>query len=134
MSILVFIAWALAGMAINAAVPSALEFAVELSYPFEEEISSGMLMWSANTLATVLMIILSYTVGDGASKEMSLVLLSICAALCTVAAALVALFTNAPLLRQAATKRLESEQPAKTQLTTVVPCIGTDNPPTPNVN
>ena len=131
MNILVFIAWTLAGMAINAAVPSALEFAVELSYPFEEEISSGMLMWGSNTLATVLMIILSYTVADGASKATSLLLVSICAGLCAVAAILVALFTNAPLLRQAATKRLEAEQAAKAQPATSASCDGKDNPLTP---
>ena len=104
--VVVFVAYVLVGAATNSCIPIAFEFAVELTYPMAEEISSGLIMFAGNFLGAILMIVLTFTVGNGASQSTSLWLMGSLAVICFIAAVITALFTKAPLKRHESTLRL----------------------------
>jgi hypothetical protein len=80
-----FVAFSLFATASSCWCPIAFEFAVELTFPLDEAISAGLLMWGANFVAGVLFLSLPAVLGNHPSHSAAFTALSVFAGCLVVA-------------------------------------------------
>ena len=87
---LCFLFYTIAGISQNAVVPVAFEYALELTFPEPEAVTSGSLIFGANTVSFVLLSVASAILGEEPTKGRSqavlcmLLAFSVAGALCVI--------------------------------------------------